>query len=137
MVQAERKSTAKYLEILCLAHQETMLLNDQLIRFASNELSEAESQRFIAVVKRCVEDIFVQFVENNRYIAVEKDYMIKSFEEIVSIFKKFNQSRLKAQKRVLKQQAPAPKDLNLNSFLNQVTLTLNNVAVNAEIIIYS
>ncbi len=132
--QAERKSASKYLDMLCLAHHETMLLSDQMIRFSNNELSEVESQSFISVVQRCVEDIFVQFIDNNRYITAEKDYMIKSFDEIVSLFKKFNQSRLKQQKRVQKQQMPVQKDLNFNSFLNQVTLTLNNVAINADII---
>jgi hypothetical protein len=88
---ASMTSKAQYLECLAGAHAETSKLVADLHHLDETVISSsaAGSGPLESLVNRAFEDLFVPYVDDDRYIETERDWMIHQFNNHLSVFYQF------------------------------------------------
>lgn len=90
MGNALQRSPEEYLDALSIAHSETAKLVSDLHHLDETVISSAVgSASLTLIINRSFEDLFVPYVENDRYIMAERACMISAFQEHLKVFNAF------------------------------------------------
>lgn len=93
MNSAQARSDEQYLESLSLAHLETAKLVKDLHALDEHIISSSPSTAgtgpLALVINRAMDDLFVPFIDKDRYINMERDWMLNEFKKHLQVFNLF------------------------------------------------
>lgn len=84
-----------YLRTLSAAHAATRLLVRDLVDFAQQQLGTSllPSSSYVSSLHRCMDDLFVPYTDNDRYVEKETRHLQQIFYSSLSAFHKIQQTR--------------------------------------------
>jgi hypothetical protein len=134
--QSDEDAQDLFLDSLAMCHAETARLVQDLHQFDEAVVSKTFGiPSLTAVINRCFEDLFVPYIDANRYIDSEKKWMSEQFDKHLSAYKQFLASRQRAAKRYAKQtvgmgpQSPSKDSPNFTNLFSQMATTMTSVSV--------
>lgn len=87
---AAKLSKEEYLESLAICHSETASLVADLHDFDEYVVAKSFGIPSLTIlINRSFEDLFVPYIDSNRYILAEKDWMVSKFGEHLAAFNSF------------------------------------------------
>jgi exocyst complex component 5 len=87
---AAQKSPEEFLDALFVAHTETAKLVADLHKMDETIISSAiGAASLTSIINRSFEDLFVPYVDNERYIKAERACMVSQFQEHLKVFNGF------------------------------------------------
>ena len=90
----EEQSLSAYLRCLCSIHAATLVLEADLKKIAESHVKDpAAAHTFIVTVARCREDLFVPYIDNDKYIEKETRCLQQTFQTYLQPFHEFQNAR--------------------------------------------
>lgn len=84
------RSAQVYLDLLCQSHYETSLLVSDMHNFDTTVIvNSSGSPALASMLDRSMEDLYIPYIGEQRYLSVEKQWLIENFEMNLS---KFNEA---------------------------------------------
>lgn len=109
LVEDSFSNPLDYLKALESAHKETVTLANSLRDLDQNVIAPAVGSSSLSdMITRAVEDLFVPYVDNNRYIDSEKSWLTQEFDIQLGPFRKFMTNRIKQGKKYTRLVGTAP-----------------------------
>ncbi|KAI8911500.1 exocyst complex component Sec10-like protein [Gorgonomyces haynaldii] len=126
-----------FLESLEIAHSETFKLVSDLHKFDETKVtSDMGSSSLTLIINRSFEDLFVPYIDGDRYISTEREWMQENFQICLEPFNAFLQYRQKALKKFGKsaqlssplKTTPPAGNVMMASMFNTLQTTMNTVS---------
>ncbi|KAJ1561300.1 Exocyst complex component 5 [Cladochytrium tenue] len=97
---AGQSSNATFLGVLAVVHEATAELLRDLKQFDNQTMgSEMRNEAFATMLERCFDDIFVPYVEGDRYISLETEYLRSALQEEIEVFTGYVVARKKLKQK--------------------------------------
>ncbi|KAH9245792.1 tyrosine-tRNA ligase, cytoplasmic [Batrachochytrium salamandrivorans] len=139
--RAREDSLLSFLQALTQSHLETAKLVSNIHRFDETTISKALGTTALSsLLNRCFEDLFVPYLENDRYIDLELSWLLEALREYLRTVQENVALRTKGQTHYRKtpsrsQQSSPIKDAStplsstavMSSILSTVTTTMNTM----------